>query len=203
MDRRFASLLLALALLAVAPAAASAAAGIANHRALTRANLAAASESVGGSLIAPAAACPQQDDLAVGAELQQRAMRCMTNFARQQAGLAPLSDAAELDVSAAEKTGDLLACDSFSHRACDREFSYWIQEVGYTSAPCWHVGENLAWGAGESGTVRAIFRAWMRSPEHRRNVLGSYSQLGLALATGELEGQAGARVWTAHFGAHC
>jgi uncharacterized protein YkwD len=65
------------------------------------------------------------------------------------------------------------------------------------------VGENLAWGVGTYGTVRSIFRAWMRSPEHRRNILGDYEALGLSRQVGELEGQADTVVWTAHFGSHC
>jgi uncharacterized protein YkwD len=65
------------------------------------------------------------------------------------------------------------------------------------------VGEDLAWGTGAFGTVRAIFRAWMRSPDHRRNILGDYSQMGINLLTGNLEGQIGTQVWTAHFGSHC
>ena len=51
--------------------------------------------------------------------------------------------------------------------------------------------------------MRAIFQAWMRSPGHRRNILGDYEALGLNRQVGELEGQAGTVVWTAHFGSHC
>lgn len=130
-------------------------------------------------------------------------MRCMIDFARERAGLGPLSDSPQLDASATAKDADLLACDSFSHEACGRPFSYWIQQGGYTSAPCWHIGENLAWGMAESATVRSIFRAWMRSPEHRRNILGEYAQLGLTVMTGQLEGHTAAHVWTAHFGSRC
>jgi uncharacterized protein YkwD len=207
MPRKLASLLLATALLAGSAPAATATAGmrVANHRAL-RAHVdpAAASDSPGGPLIAPAAACPEQESLAASAEAQEEAMRCMTDFARARAGLGPLLDSPQLDFSAREKTADVLACDSFSHEACGRAFSYWIEQSGYLSiAPCWHVGENLAWGSGEYGTVRSIFRAWMRSPEHRRNILGEYAELGLDVASGELEGETGARVWTAHFGSRC
>ncbi|HWP33395.1 MAG TPA: CAP domain-containing protein [Solirubrobacterales bacterium] len=204
MGRRL-SLLLSIApvvALALAPGA-SAALHVANQRALKRVSRAATSESASGSLIAPLAACPQQENLGASAEAQQQAMRCMTDFARQRAGLAPLADSPQLDSSSQAKTADLLACDSFSHEACGRAFSYWIHEAGYTSASCWHIGENLAWGTGTAGTVRSIFRAWMRSPDHRRNVLGEYTELGVDVGTGELEAQAGARVWTAHFGSRC
>jgi uncharacterized protein YkwD len=156
-----------------------------------------------GSLIAPPAACPNQSSLVASAAIQEQSMRCMTDFARAHAGLTELSDSPQLDLSAREKSGDVLRCDSFSHTACGREFTYWIAQSGYLSDPCWHVGENLAWGTGGYGTVRSIFQAWMRSPAHRRNILGDYEELGLSRDIGELEGQSGVVVWAAHFGSHC
>jgi uncharacterized protein YkwD len=155
------------------------------------------------SLIAPPAACPSQTDPAAPSEAQEEAMRCMTEFARSRAGLSELADSPQLDLSAHEKGADVLRCDSFSHYACDREFTYWMREVGYLSRSCWHTGENLAWGTGAYGTVRSIFQAWMRSPGHRHNILGDYQDLGLSLEVGELEGHEGADVWTAHFGSRC
>lgn len=156
----------------------------------------------GASLIAPVTACPDQTG-AASPTAQEQAMRCMTGFARSQAGLGALADSPQLDLSAADKGADVLRCDSFSHTACGREFTYWMQQAGYLSEACWHVGENLAWGVGAYGTVRSIFRAWMRSPEHRHNILGDYEAVGLNRQVGELEGQADTVVWTAHFGSHC
>ncbi len=158
--------------------------------------------SAGASLIAPVTACPDQTG-AASAAVQEQAMRCMTDFARARAGAGELSDSPQLDLSAAEKAADVLSCDSFSHTACDREFTYWIRQSGYLSESCWHVGENLAWGTGAYGTVRSIFQAWMRSPAHRHNILGEYGDLGLSLQTGELGGLSGVEVWAAHFGSHC
>jgi uncharacterized protein YkwD len=155
------------------------------------------------SLIAPAAACPNQTDASASVSVQEQAMRCMTDFARAGAGLGALTDSAQLDLSSGAKGADVLRCNSFSHTACGREFAYWMRQAGYLSESCWRVGENLAWGTGTYGTVRSIFRAWMRSPEHRQNILGDYEALGLNRQLGELEGQANTVVWTAHFGSHC
>jgi uncharacterized protein YkwD len=130
-------------------------------------------------------------------------MRCLTDFARTRAGLSALADSPQLDLSAADKGADVLRCDSFSHTACGREFTYWMREAGYMSEACWRVGENLAWGTGIYGSVRSIFQAWMRSPEHRRNILGDYEALGLSRQVGVLEGHANTVLWTAHFGSHC
>lgn len=174
--------------------------GVQRQRATGRSNVPAQPSS---PLIAPAAACPGQTDDYASVEAQEQSMRCMTDYARARSGLGALDDSQQLDLSAQEKGGDVLRCDSFSHTACGREFAYWMRQTGYISESCWHVGENLAWGTGAYGTVRSIFQAWMRSPGHRQNILGSYEDLGLSLTAGELEGAAGATVWTAHFGSHC
>jgi uncharacterized protein YkwD len=194
-------LLALLASLAIAPGAG--AVGLQGQRIVAPAPHAGASEAGSGSLIAPESACPNQRSLDSPEAVQEQAMRCMTDFARRQAGLNALSPTAALDQSALDKSRDILRCNSFSHFACGREFAYWIRETGYTSVPCWHVGENLAWGTDEYGSVRSIFRAWMASPEHRENILGQYSELGVNVQVGSLEGQDGTRVWTEHFGTQC
>jgi uncharacterized protein YkwD len=163
----------------------------------------ASSASAAGGLIAPASACPGQESLSAPAAAQESTMLCMTGFARTRAGLATLAPTPELEQSAGGKGEDILRCNSFSHYACGREFTYWMRQTGYTSAPCWHVGENLAWGSGEYGTVRSIFRAWMASPEHRANILGDYSEVGVNVQVGALEGVERTRVWTEHFGHRC
>jgi uncharacterized protein YkwD len=183
-------------LLAAAPAAATI--GLGGQRTAS-----APAQASGGPLIAPAAVCPGQTDLSIPAAAQQQTMRCMTDFARRQAGLNELVADPVLDQSALDKSQDILRCDSFSHYACGREFTYWMRQTGYMSTPCWHVGENLAWGTGEYGTVRSIFRAWMASPEHRSNLLGQYDEVGVSLQVGTLEGFEGTHVWTEHFGSQC
>jgi uncharacterized protein YkwD len=154
-------------------------------------------------LIAPVAVCPDQNDPDAPPEAQQQAMACMTDFARQRAGLGGLSPTDSLAQSAGNKSDDVLRCDEFSHFACGREFTYWMTEAGYTSTPCWRVGENLAWGNGEFGTVRSIFEAWMRSPGHRENILGDFAEVGMSVRVGTLSGEPGTRVWAQHFGSHC
>jgi uncharacterized protein YkwD len=154
-------------------------------------------------LIAPTEVCADQTDLGASVAAQEQAMRCMSNFARERMGMGQLGDAADLNRSARDKSDDILRCDSFSHYACGRQFTYWMQRVGYIPAQCWRAGENLAWGTGDLGTVRAIFRAWIHSPEHRENILGPYDQIGVALAVGSLDGRSDVHVWTQHFGSHC
>lgn len=154
-------------------------------------------------LIAPATACPNQGSLDAPAKTQERAMHCMTNFARRRAGLSGYSRSAALDWSAGEKSRDIIRCDSFSHEACGRPFTFWMKRAGYTLAPCWRAAENIAWGTGSLGTVRSVFRSWIHSPGHRANILGDYRQLGVGLRVGTLEGHPDVHVWAQHFGIHC
>jgi uncharacterized protein YkwD len=155
------------------------------------------------ALVAPPSACPNQTDLGDASGVQEQAMRCMTNFARDHDGLGQFGNATSLDRSAVGKSDDILRCDSFSHYACGRQFTFWMQRSGYLAARCWRAGENIAWGTGNYATVRSIFVAWLHSPEHRANLLGRYSQVGIALSVGTLEGHRDAHVWTQDFGSHC
>jgi uncharacterized protein YkwD len=155
------------------------------------------------SLVAPTSVCANQTDIGDSAAVQEQAMRCMTNYARQHDGLGQFGNAAALDSSATKKSADIIRCNSFSHYACGRNFTYWMQRSGYLAARCWRAGENIAWGIENEGNVRSIFVSWLHSPEHRANLLGRYSQIGIALSIGNLEGHRDAHVWTQDFGSHC
>ncbi|MFI5028909.1 MAG: CAP domain-containing protein [Solirubrobacterales bacterium] len=187
--------------------------GLIAHPALATAVLALAAISTAPSapaatgpadLIAPASACPEETGNAgAPAAPEEREMLCMTNFARRHAGLAALSEDERLDRSAERKSGDILRCQSFSHEACGRPSTYWMERVGYLPAGCWRAGENIAWGTGSFASVRSIFSAWINSRGHRENILGGYRQTGIGLRVGELEGNRDAHVWTQQFGLRC
>ena len=150
-------------------------------------------------LIAPPSACPHQGDPGAPAAKQVRAMRCLTNFARQRRGKPPLARLPSLDRAARGKSGDILRCDQFDHEACGREFTHWFERVGYRGR-CTSLGENIAWGTGALGSARSIFSAWIRSPGHRANILGGFEEIGIGLRTGTLGRNRGAHVWTQEFG---
>jgi len=160
----------------------------------------AADEPRRAPLIAPASACPDQTDPGAPPAAQVKAMRCLTNFARRGRGLPPLAASAPLNGAASHKSADILRCDEFSHEACGREFTYWVERSGYRGG-C--LAENIAWGSGPLGSVRSIFSNWMRSPGHRENILGPYAEIGIGLRVGRLDGYGGAHVWTQSFGGEC
>jgi uncharacterized protein YkwD len=68
-----------------------------------------------------------------------------------------------------------------------------IARIKATGYPYRRAGENIA--AGRFTTER-LMKGWMDSPHHKRNILGSYSQIGVACATGE----SGKRYWCVTFG---
>jgi uncharacterized protein YkwD len=144
-----------------------------------------------------AAACRGQGDAAAPASVQEKAMLCLVNGARRQRGLAPFAAPTSLARAAGRKSGDILRCDEFSHEACGREFTYWIERSGYRFCSA---GENIAYGGGSFATPRSIFSLWMHSSGHRRNILGTYEDIGIGLQIGALEGESGAHVWTQEFG---
>lgn len=188
-----------------APGAAADQAGVGKHSVAALPSTTAAPSAAERSrgLIASVSVCPEQESLDAPAAAQEATMRCMVEYARSQSGLPGLTDDGALEQSAASKANDVIRCDDFSHFACGRDFTYWMQEAGYMSSSCWRVGENLAWGSGDYGTVRSIFRAWMTSPGHRANILNDFAQTGISLRVGTLAGQPGTHVWAQHFGTHC
>src|SRR5690348_15107183 len=82
---------------------------------------------------------------AAPAARQVQTMRCMTNYARQRRGKPALTGLPSLDRAARGKSGDILRCDQFDHEACGREFTHWVEQVGY-GGRCTALGENIAWG---------------------------------------------------------
>jgi uncharacterized protein YkwD len=166
------------------------------------AGLAAAPASAASPLLAPAAVCPRPA-LDAAAASQEQAMLCLVNYARAEFGEGTLETSPELEESARDKARDVFQCEEFSHYACGREFTYWMRETGYLGG-CWRAGENLAYGSGGYGTVGSIFRAWLRSPTHRANLLTpQFVQTGIDLKVGALQGTPGVHLWTQHFGVHC
>ncbi len=163
--------------------------------------LAPAGAKAAAPLLAPASVCPRTE-LNAPAASQEEEMLCLANYARAQIGAQPLEPASALEESARDKARDILRCDSFSHYACGREFTYWMRASGYLEG-CWHAGENLAYGVGVFGTAVSIFRAWLRSPTHRANLFGEYTQTGIDLKVGRLEGSPGVHIWAEHFGTRC
>ena len=97
---------------------------------------------------------------------------------------------------------DMIKRDYFSHDTMGRneDFSERIEGFGYTSYST--LAENIAYGAGSDGGPRRITRTWMRSDDHRRNILDPrLRQIGIGVVGGNWKGREGTSMYTADFGA--
>lgn len=89
-----------------------------------------------------------------------------TNHRRALHGCRALRLNASLVVAARLHSARMSAQSDLSHRLGDEpDLATRVVSAGYTP---WRIlAENLAWG---QATPRAMFRAWVRSPEHRANL---------------------------------
>lgn len=160
--------------------------------------------AVAASLIAPGKTCRDfpANGGAAAMKKARRSMICMVNYARKKKGLKRYRPHRQLTWAAGRKARDILRC-GFSHTACGRRFDFWIRKSNYLGPGGWQTGENIAWGGGRLGNVRAIFVAWMKSPGHRKAILSrNFKDLGTGVIKGKFEGTPGARIWVLHFGSH-
>jgi uncharacterized protein YkwD len=158
--------------------------------------------SADARLVAPTSKCDGQTDPSAPESVQEKAMRCLINYARDEAGAGGLASDDSLERAAGRKSGDVMRC-GFSHTACGNPADLYAQRYGYTSASSWQWGENLAWGAGERGTAREILKAWLNSPPHRETMLrGSFDDAGIGLRRGGFAGHDDAAVWVLEVGCH-
>jgi uncharacterized protein YkwD len=152
-----------------------------------------------------AATCADTEKLPAAGDLAdvERATFCLLNAERDERGLRPLKRNQRLARAADRHVEDMVKHRYFAHDSRDgSRFSERIKDTGYLNGPgSWVVGENLAWGAGTSGSAAAIVKAWMASPGHRANVLnGRFRDIGIGLTLGSPRGGDGA-TYATEFGA--
>ena len=161
------------------------------------------------ALAAPSGALA--DDCA-GADLQPtdanvaqvaQATLCLLNVQRTGAGLAPLSEQAQLDQASMAYSQLMVKESFFAHVAPDgKQLTDRLTDAGYLGLPgSWVVGENIAWGESYLATPREIMKAWMNSAGHKANILSAdYREVGLGIATGVPTSTNGGATYTTDFG---
>lgn len=108
----------------------------------------------------------------------------LTNEVRATTGLRALAPNALLAEAAQKKTADMLLAQSFSHTSSNGVgIKYWLNSVNYHYLTA---GENLAIGFSEAP---AVVEAWEASPTHYRNLVGNFSEIGVAVVIGQYKGQ--------------
>jgi uncharacterized protein YkwD len=122
---------------------------------------------------------------------QIRRVLALHNEERAKEKLNSVEVSSKLTKAAQRHADDMAKRKEMSHdgsdgtRPADR-----ITDAGYR----WRrVGENVAYGR---FTPERLMKGWMDSPVHKKNILGSYSQIGVACATAE-DGQI---YWCVTFG---
>jgi uncharacterized protein YkwD len=120
-------------------------------------------------------AAPPASATSTGGQLIQAA-----NATRVQHGLRALHASAALMRSAQLKADAIMRCGSFSHTPCGASFTRTFQQSGYIRRNT-RVGENLYWGTGGVGTPASAVNAWLHSPPHRANLLGSWRDAGVGI----------------------
>jgi uncharacterized protein YkwD len=161
--------------------------------------LAAAAPAAGPEL-APAGQCAGDADAAAAPAVQQGAMRCLINAARQAHGLSVLSASAPLARSAALKNALMVRCDDFAHNACGQTWDRVFTQAGFRSPS--H-GENIGWASAAIGSPRQVMARWLASPEHRANILrpGWSEQAAAVRVDVDFQSLSDVNVWTSQFGA--
>lgn len=126
----------------------------------------------------------------------ENATLCLINRRRAAHGRKRLHSNSILQGVAASYAHLMVVKSFFDHVApSGSTFDQRIRDAGYLDGfSGWSIGENIAWGGGTEATPRSIVRAWMHSPEHRRNILDRhFHDAGLGVAIGlPVAGQSGA-----------
>jgi uncharacterized protein YkwD len=117
-------------------------------------------------------------------QLATTSVLCLLNRERAARHLPPLRISAALTQAARGHSNDMVRRRYFAHTTPgDVTFDHRIRRARYAADA--KLGENLAWGMGDPALPIEILRGWMRSPEHRANILdGAFRSIGIGIARG-------------------
>lgn len=105
------------------------------------------------------------------------------NRVRSEAGLPLLTETADLDAVAFERSADMASRQYFSHVTPEGRTVFLMlaeRGIAYRAA-----GENLAWNTADEATASSIaLQSFLNSPPHRANLLNpSFSQIGIGVSS--------------------
>jgi len=108
----------------------------------------------------------------------------LTNDLRLKSGLPVLTVNRKLSQAAELKNEDMLSAQYFAHiNSTGQGLKYWLSSVGYDYLTA---GENLAIGFSDAP---GVVDAWQASPTHYKNLIGNFSETGVAVVIGNYKGQ--------------
>lgn len=113
------------------------------------------------------------------------------NRIRKREKLSTLEPSRRLQEAALVQANDMAKTGKMSHTGSDgSSLSDRVSDQGYRYR---RIGENVAFG---NFSIDEVMEGWMKSEVHRKNILGSYSQIGAAVALGK----DGTPFWCVTFG---
>lgn len=113
------------------------------------------------------------------------------NEERAAADLPPLERNEQLEAAAEAHARDMAENEMMSHEGSDKsEPAERVERAGYHYR---ETAENVARG---QRTVGEVITGWMESPKHKKNILGPYSEIGVA----RVKSKRGESYWCAVFG---
>jgi uncharacterized protein YkwD len=179
-------------------------------RAITLLVLAIAFAAVTALAVSPAgaqaaAACPFAADTlgAAPPAAVAAAVSCLVNGERAARGLAVVERANALELSAQRHAVDMVARGYFEHVSptggtVDKR----ARRVGYLTAPCWSLGEDLGSAPAAVASAQDVVAAWMESPGHRAVILDpSFREIGIGLVNRTPSGVAPGATFVLELGA--
>lgn len=120
----------------------------------------------------------------------------LINQVRSSHGLKPLHADPRLRAAARGHSQNMLSHGYFEHDGPDGAFGARLARYVNRSM----IAENIAWGTGRYSTASGIVSTWMHSPGHRAIILmPGLRRIGLGIAHGGFQGNAGAAMATADF----
>jgi len=135
----------------------------------------------------------------------RKAVLCLLNRERAQAGLPALSRSKKLERAAQKHSNQMRGTGCFSHQcAGEAPLDARLRGARYLlrGLTRWAYAENIAWGLGSLATPAEIVVGWMNSPPHRANILnGGLRDVGVGIAKGTPSSKsANGGVYTTDFG---
>jgi uncharacterized protein YkwD len=151
------------------------------------------------------AACSGADKATTSTARFSKAMTCLHDSERRSHGMRRhLRLNRALSLAAAKHARDMVRRHYFEHKSPNgNDHMDRIAAGSYKpSTGSWSAGENLLFSRGHS-TPRQLFGAWMKSADHRSNILRScWRDFGLGVVHSSPFGDAGGLTVVALFGKH-
>jgi uncharacterized protein YkwD len=162
------------------------------------ASTAAGAGNAWSSYLAPVGACRGSAEAAASPLVQQRAVRCLVNWARARHRQHGLASSRSLRRAAVLKGRGVVSCRQISHTPCGSDLVAPVRAAGYAYSS---FAENLYVGSLGSASARDVVSAWLQSPGHRVNILNpGFRDVGTALVRADGVFYEGAAVvWIAAF----